>query len=225
LELSKKVICIFETRALDFLGKEVNKRKRVNEPALCDQPAHLNSTEPSFHWKWPRAQSATGRMPLSRAHEPDSEANRAAPLSFSSSQDRPHRPQTPNDAHRSCHHGHVRASSLSPLIAGRSQVGFLLSAPRCVAHRISRVLLCPVRCASLLTSHRVKRHQVVILLRQPCRRLELHLRAQPLHNVEWPKSHHRHRGPSRSRRLCSPSDPAGTSPSTPSAPRCSPDVE
>jgi hypothetical protein len=36
-ELSKKVICIFETRALEFIGKEVNKRKSVNgrPPSLC----------------------------------------------------------------------------------------------------------------------------------------------------------------------------------------------
>jgi hypothetical protein len=34
-----------------------------------------------------------------------------------------------------------------------------------------------------------------------------------------------HRGPSCSRRLQSPSDLTGTSPSTPPAPRCSPDVE
>jgi hypothetical protein len=47
LELSKIVICIFEIRALEFIGKEVLKRKRPNGPALCDSLAHLNSTEPS----------------------------------------------------------------------------------------------------------------------------------------------------------------------------------
>jgi hypothetical protein len=41
------VICIFETGALEFIGKEVHKRKRSNGPALCDRPTHLNSTEPS----------------------------------------------------------------------------------------------------------------------------------------------------------------------------------
>jgi hypothetical protein len=41
------VICIFETRALEFIGKEVHKRKRSDGPALCDRPAHLNNTEPS----------------------------------------------------------------------------------------------------------------------------------------------------------------------------------
>jgi hypothetical protein len=47
LELSKKVICIFETRALEFIGKEVNKRKRVNGPTrLCP-----NCRRP---WFWPR---------------------------------------------------------------------------------------------------------------------------------------------------------------------------
>jgi hypothetical protein len=46
LELSKKAICIFETRAFEFIGKEVNKRKRVNGPTpftvrpspVSDQP-------------------------------------------------------------------------------------------------------------------------------------------------------------------------------------------
>jgi hypothetical protein len=42
------VICILETGALEFIAKEVNKRKKVNGSALCDQPAHLNSAEPSF---------------------------------------------------------------------------------------------------------------------------------------------------------------------------------
>jgi hypothetical protein len=47
LELSKIVICNFETGALEFIGKEVHKRKRLNELALCDRPAHLSSAEPS----------------------------------------------------------------------------------------------------------------------------------------------------------------------------------
>jgi hypothetical protein len=83
----------------------------------------------------------------------------------------------PAGAHRSHRHSHMRASSLSPLIAGRSQADFLLSAPHCVAHRISCVLRCPVRCVSLPMSRQVRRHQVAVLLRRPCRRPELHLRA------------------------------------------------
>jgi hypothetical protein len=83
----------------------------------------------------------------------------------------------PADAHRSHRHGHVRASSLSPLSDRRSQAGFLLSAPCRITHHISHVLRCPVHCASLPSSRWVKRHQVVVLLRRPCRRPELHPRA------------------------------------------------
>jgi hypothetical protein len=67
LELSKKVICIFETRALEFIGKGVNKRKRVNRPALCDQPAHLNIVEPSFVGNDPRSTKSPATC-LSHAH-------------------------------------------------------------------------------------------------------------------------------------------------------------
>jgi hypothetical protein len=49
LELSKRVICIFETRALKFIEKEVNKRNSVNRltPSLCG-PA-LCQTGPRRH--------------------------------------------------------------------------------------------------------------------------------------------------------------------------------
>jgi hypothetical protein len=158
LELSKRVICIFETRTLEFIGKEVNKRNSVNGLT----PFTVRPSPVSDRPKTPPIGPGPTRPPAAcLSHvltEPGWEADRVALLSSPPSQDWPCRLQTLSNAHHSHHHGHGPASSLSITAHGLASKACSLSPPRYFPTSASPAMLC--------TAHR----GVVPLLAKRCRR-------------------------------------------------------